>query len=156
MTREWAQNFLPQVDRDERSPLPEPPSPPPASKPAIADSTRRTLAILCHASCFIAVIFPLAIIVIPVVLILTSQDHVVKRNAAEVLNFVVSLILYGVVGSLWVVLTPESLRFLLLPLLIFLLIGASLASLLLPLIAIIHCAQTPDQPYRYPLILHPF
>ncbi len=165
LTRLWAQQFLPQLGSPPLPPLAEPPEPPEPPPPPQADATpaplgadrgsRQMLSILCHAAPYISWVVPLASVVIPLVVLLSAQDRVVKQNAAEALNYALSVLLYGVLafvvlGLLALILgDPRALTF---P--IFWVLALAVVSLILPLLAIIHCARQPDRPYRYPLIVH--
>lgn len=103
---------------------------------------RKILSILSHCSIlFCPTIVNLGV---PIAMILLSEDDVVVGNAKEVLNFCITgYILVACFTLLMFVLIGF-------PLLILLYI----ASLVMPIIAIVKVARHPDRVYRYPLIFH--
>lgn len=81
-------------------------------------------------------------IAIPLIIMLTTDDSVIKENAKESLNFHINLYLYALLfGLLTLVLIG-------IPLLILLWI----ASLVMPIMAIVKVLDHPSVPYRYPFI----
>lgn len=108
-----------------------------------SNDSRKTLSILCHAS----ILFSSTVISIgiPIAILLVSEDTVVKTNAKEALNFWITACILAVIFSI--------LSFIIIgfPLLILLLI----ATLVMPIMAIIKVLENPDRSYRYPLIWHP-
>lgn len=103
--------------------------------------TRKILSVVCHAAIFLSsTVISLGI---PIAVLLINDDPVVKENAKESINFHINLYLYAVVFALLIFVAIG------IPLLILLFI----ASLLLPIVAIVHCASNPDKPYRYPFIV---
>jgi uncharacterized Tic20 family protein len=101
---------------------------------------RKLLSALCHG----AILFGASLVSIglPIVILLVSDDPVVKDNAKESLNFHINLYLGLLICFI--------LMFALIgfPLLILL----AIASWVLPIIAIIKVLDAPDRPYRYPFI----
>ena len=102
--------------------------------------SRKLLSALCHGSIFLSAF--VVSVGVPIAIFFISKDPVVKDNAKESLNFHLNLWIYGIV--FW--------------LLIFILIGFPLlallgiASLVLPIIAIVKVLENPERPYRYPFI----
>jgi uncharacterized Tic20 family protein len=103
-------------------------------------TTRKLLSVICHAAIFFSSL--LVSIGIPIAVLLISEDPVVKENARESINFHINLFLYAIFFVLLILVAIG------IPLLILL----GIANLLLPIVAIVHCATNPDKPYRYPLI----
>jgi uncharacterized protein len=102
--------------------------------------TRKILSALSHgASLFSWTIVSLGV---PIVILVLSEDRIVKSNAKEALNYQINFIFY--------VLICFFLSFLLIG--IPLLILVAILSLVLPVVAIAKVATNPDVPYRYPLI----
>ncbi len=105
---------------------------------------RKLLSVLCHGAIFFsATVFSVGL---PIAILFTSQDSVVKENAKESLNFHINLYICAFIFIL----------------LLFLLIGFPLLALLggaswvMPIIAIVQIINNPDQPYRYPFIFRLF
>lgn len=109
------------------------------------ENIRRWLSVLPHASLFFSSTG--ASIVVPIILWAVSKDPVVRTNAKEALNLQITLLLYGIVFLLLILLIqgPAILLFLLIMLL----------SFVFPIFAIIQCIRDPDVPFTYPLIFHP-
>ena len=107
----------------------------------MADSnTRKILSIICHVSVFFT--STIAAIAVPIIILIVSQDSVVKANAKEVLNFQINLLFYGVVFSLLVLVGIG------VPLLVLL----GIASIVLPIFAIVSILNHPNSPASYPFI----
>jgi hypothetical protein len=103
-------------------------------------SQRKLLSALCHGAIFLS--STIVSVAIPIVILLVNEDPVVKANAIESLNFHINVFLYGIIfGILTVVLIG-------IPLLVLL----GVATIVLPIIAIVKVLDRPDQPYRYPFI----
>jgi uncharacterized Tic20 family protein len=101
---------------------------------------RKLLSALSHGSVFLSsLIFPA---LVPIAILLVSDDPVVKQNAKESLNFDINVWLYGIVFGLltWVLIG--------FPLLVLLFVF----HWVMPALAVMHCLRTPDQAYRYPFI----
>lgn len=101
---------------------------------------RKLLSTISHASIFLSTLLFSA--GVPLVIWFVSEDPVVKESAKEALNFHFNVWLYGIIFGVlaWV------------------LIGIPLLAILfvvhwtLPVFAILHSLNNPDQPYRYPFI----
>lgn len=101
---------------------------------------RKLLSGLSHGAIFFSSLF--ISIGIPIAILLTNNDPVVKANAKESLNFHINLYIYAFIFALL------SLIIIGIPLLIVL----GIVSLFMPILAIIKISDNPDQPYRYPFI----
>ncbi len=103
---------------------------------------RKLLSALAHGSALFSSTF--LSIAIPIVLLMISEDPVVKANAREALNLFLSLYIYALLSFV--------LFFLLIgfPLLVLVMIG----SVVLPIIALVKVLSYPDRPYQYPLVIH--
>lgn len=104
-------------------------------------SQRKLLSAACHGAIFFS--STVISIGIPIAILLVSDDLVVKENAKESINFHINLFLYAIV---FIILSFVAIG---IPLLILL----GIASILLPIIAIVRVATDPQTPYRYPFIL---
>jgi uncharacterized protein len=112
-------------------------------------SNRKLFSILCHASMFAGSVIPFASIIVPICCWAGSKDRVVRSNAKDVLSLQINVIVYLIVCLVLAALIfPVGLL-----LGILVVIGGNLV---LPFLAIIHCANDPDEPYRYPFISHLF
>ncbi len=104
-------------------------------------SKRKLLSALSHGAIFFSSLF--VSIAVPIVILMVSEDPVVKANARESLNFHINTYIYA--ALFW--------------LLIFVLIGFPLlvllgiATFVLPLMAIVKVLTHPNQPYRYPFLI---
>lgn len=106
---------------------------------------QKLLSALCHGSIFFSA--TVVSIGVPIVILLISDDWVIKDNAREALNFHLNLFAYGILAGFFfatVIGIP-----------IALVIGGALliCSWLLPILAIVKVIDNPSQPYRYPFIL---
>jgi uncharacterized protein len=116
-----------------------PPEQPNSEQPNI--DQRKLLSALSHGAIFFSSLC--VSIAIPIVILLVSSDPVVKANAVESLNFHINTYIYAAIFFL----------------LIFVLIGFPLlvllgvATLVLPLIAMIKVLNNPNHPYRYPFLI---
>ncbi len=107
-------------------------------------SQRKLLSALSHGSVFLtALVLP---VVIPIAVLFTTSDSVVKANAKESLNFYINLFIYGIISG---ILCIVFIGFLLLGLL-------GIISFIMPIIAIVRVLDNPDEPYRYPFIFRFF
>jgi uncharacterized protein len=101
---------------------------------------RKILSIVSHGAILLS--STLVAIAIPIVILLTTDDAIVKENAKESLNFHINLYVYAIVFIL----------------LIFVMIGIPLlillwiANFVLPIIAVVKVLDNPGVPYRYPFI----
>jgi uncharacterized Tic20 family protein len=101
---------------------------------------RKLLSALCHGSIFFGLLgFAIGI---PLVVLLVSDDPVVKDNAKESLNFHLNVWIYGIIFG---ILTVVLIGFLFLGIL-------QIVDTVMPVLAILHCLRNPEQPYRYPFI----
>jgi len=111
---------------------------------------RRLLSILSHGSIFLSV--TLLAVGLPLAILFTSDDPIVKDNAKEAVNFHFNVwfwgaILGGIIGVL------SFLTFGLLGLILFPIIALGFAiHWSLSLWAIAHCLSKLDEPFRYPFI----
>jgi uncharacterized protein len=102
---------------------------------------RKILAVLCHTSQLLS---SLAIsILVPIIILVTSEDPIVQAHAKEAINFAISIIIYAIICLLLSVIVIG------IPLFVLVFI----ASWILPIFAIVRAATMPDLPYRYPFIL---
>ena len=101
---------------------------------------RKLLSALCHGAIFLS--STLVAVAIPIAILFTTEDSVVKANARESLNFHINLYIYGLIAAM---LTVVIIGF---PLLMVL----GLISFIMPIIAIVQILSSPDQPYRYPFL----
>ena len=101
---------------------------------------RKLLSALSHGSIFFSLLG--VSVGIPIVVLLVSDDPVVKENAKEALNFHFNVWLYGIIFG---ILTVILIGFLLLSIL-------QVVNLVLPILAILHCFNKTEEPYRYPFI----
>lgn len=100
----------------------------------------KLLSALCHGAIFFSSM--LVSVGIPLVILFTTDNSVVKANAKESINFHINLYIYALIfGLLSVILIG-----------IPLLIGLGIASFILPIMAIVKVLDDPSQPYRYPFI----
>jgi uncharacterized Tic20 family protein len=102
---------------------------------------RKLLSAVAHGSIFFSA--TLVSIGVPIVIMLVTEDPVVKANAVESLNFHLNIFAWFVVFGLL------SLLLIGLPLLF----GAWVLSLILPLMAIVSVLSDSDTPHSYPMIL---
>lgn len=101
---------------------------------------RKLLSALCHGAIFFSSM--VVSIAIPLVILFTTKDSVVKANAKESVNFCINLYIYGLIGAM---LTVVLIGFLILPIVV-------LISIVMPIIALVKILDNPDEPYRYPFI----
>jgi uncharacterized protein len=116
--------------------------PPPPSLPLPDQSNDKLLAILCHISLFLGVGFVLPLIIY---LVKRAESPLVAAHAKEVLNFHLSLLLYGVCA------VPVSLVFFCLPIWIPIFLGLALMSFICAIIAAIQASEGGF--YFYPLTI---
>lgn len=105
---------------------------------------RKILSAAAHAACLVG--WAWVPLLVPIAILLLSEDPIVKDNAKQSLNFQVNIILYSIVFLI--------LAFLLIG--IPLLFVVAVVSVVMPIFAIIHVASKPDRPYRYPFVYHFF
>jgi uncharacterized protein len=105
---------------------------------------RRLLSAICHGAIFFS--STIVSVGIPIAIMLTTNDPIVKANAKESLNFHINLYIYAIVFILLVLVAIG------IPLLIVL----TIVSLIMPIIAILRILDDPNSPYRYPFIFRVF
>ncbi|NEP01536.1 MAG: DUF4870 domain-containing protein [Symploca sp. SIO2E9] len=106
---------------------------------------RKLLSVISHGS----ILFSSTIlsIVIPITIFFKTQDDIVKQNTKETINFHINIyIIYAVL--IYIIIYNYAVIVISLLLLILL----SIASLIMPIIAIFKVIENPDKPYRYPFI----
>lgn len=101
---------------------------------------RKLLSALSHGSIFVSIF--VVSFVIPLAILLVSDDPVVKENAKESLNFHFNVWLYGIIfGALTLILIGFALLGIL-----------QIVNVVVPIMAILHCLSKPNDPFRYPFI----
>ncbi len=100
----------------------------------------KILSALCHGSIFFSSV--LVGIAIPIIILVITDDNIVKSNAKESLNFHLNIWIYGIIAT---ILTFVLIGWLLLPIVF-------LISFIFPIIAIVQILSNPDKVYRYPFI----
>lgn len=100
----------------------------------------KLLSALCHGAIFLSSL--LFSVGIPLVILFTTDDAVVKANAKESINFHINLYIYALIFTALIFVVIG----------IPLLIGLGIASFILPIIAVVKVLDNPSQPYRYPFI----
>ena len=117
------------------------------------NDNRKVLSILSHASILLS--STVISVGVPIAILLVSKDTVVKKNAKEALNFYITFYIFATLLSilpfLFLGLRLSSVLKTVIPLFILFLI----ATLVMPIIAIVKVLENPDRSYRYPLIWHP-
>jgi uncharacterized Tic20 family protein len=113
-----------------------------ARKGADQMNTRKVLSAVCHGSLWFSSV---AVgIGVPLVVMLVSDDPIVKSNAKESINAHINLIVgFIVFGLLSMILIG-----------IPFVIALGIYSLVMPLVAICAVAGSPDKTYRYPFMVH--
>lgn len=106
---------------------------------------RKILRASCHASALVS--WSMVAIGLPIAVLLLSDDPMVKDSAKEAINFQITMIVltWISVGLFFTVLGIP------LALVIFAYVG--IASLILPIVAIVSVCSDPERTYRYPLII---
>ncbi|MEP0932415.1 DUF4870 domain-containing protein [Leptolyngbya sp. PL-A3] len=107
-------------------------------------NNRKALSVLCHAAVFLS--STIIAISIPIIVLYVSNDPVVKENAKESLNFHINLYAYAILFFVLILFVIG------IPLLVLL----GVASIVMPIIAIVKVLERPDIPYRYPFIFRLF
>lgn len=85
-------------------------------------------------------------ILVPVVILLLSDDEVVRANAKESINFQLSIMLWSLICFV--------LAFALIG--VFMFFALVVWSVVAPIFAGIHCLEDDGEPYRYRFSIHPF
>lgn len=110
---------------------------------------RRLLSVLSHGAIFFTATF--ISIAVPLAVLFVSDDPVVKNNAKESINFHFSAWLIG--GILFVLLFP--LHLITFGLTAWIAGGLGFVWVTtMTVLAVLHALSKPDEPYRYPFILH--
>lgn len=107
--------------------------------------TQKVLSVVCHASIFLS--STLISLGIPIVILLVSDDFIIKDNAREAINFHINLYFYGIIAG---VLAATIIG---IPIAIIIGIALLICSFLLPIVAIVKTIERVDRPYKYPFIL---
>jgi hypothetical protein len=111
---------------------------------------RKLLSALCHCSIYLLWLIS---IIFSIIILNTSEDTIVKKNAKEVINFSITTFLYCFFNYIILIFVPfiggGSLMFIL-PMLLSII---SFFILILPIFAIIKVLKNPNQPFRYPCII---
>lgn len=100
----------------------------------------RVLSAIAHLSALFTSL--LVSIIVPIVILCASNDDVTRANAKESINFQISMIAYALVGAVLCLVFVG----------VFVLIAVGIASIIMPIIAAIHCAGDDEEPYRYRFI----
>lgn len=104
---------------------------------------RKLLSALSHGSLLLNIsVVPLFV---PIIILLVTDDPIVRGNAKEAINFTINLFICAVISLILILV--EGIGFLLLILL-------GIISFIMPLIATIYAVKNTHKPYRYPLIWH--
>jgi uncharacterized protein len=104
--------------------------------------TRKVLSALCHGAIFFNFLF--ISIGMPIIILLTTQDPVVKKNAKEAINFHFNVWLYGIIIGALVIASVGLLGF----------VGFLwfLVHWGLTIWALFHVLNNSETPFRYPFI----
>ena len=103
---------------------------------------RKLLSALCHGACFFCSTF--VSIGIPIAILLSVDDPVVKENAKEALNFQISMYIWALIG---VVLVFVLVGFAIL-------LGLVVFNFVAPIIAMVSVLSDSERRYRYSFIFH--
>jgi uncharacterized protein len=114
----------------------------PENQPDI--NQRKLLSALSHGAIFFSSLC--VSIAVPIVILVVSNDPIVKANAIESLHFHINAYIYAALFALLILLLIG------IPLLVLL----GVATFVLPLIAIIKVLENPNRPYRYPFLIRFF
>ncbi len=101
---------------------------------------RKLLSALSHGAIFFS--STILSIAVPIAILFISDDPVVKDNARESLNFHINTYIYAVIFLL--------LAFLIIGIPLLILLG--IATIVMPIIAIVKVLSNPERPYRYPFL----
>lgn len=105
---------------------------------------RKVLSAVAHAACLVS--WAWVPLLVPIAILLLSEDPIVKDNAKQSLNFQINIIIYSVIFFF--------LSFLLIGIPLLFLVG--IVSVVMPIFAIVSVATKPDRPYRYPFVFRFF
>ncbi|MEO1298033.1 MAG: DUF4870 domain-containing protein [Cyanobacteria bacterium J06636_16] len=103
---------------------------------------RKVLSALCHGACFFS--STLVSIGIPIAILLSVDDPVIKDNAKEAINFQISIYIWAFIGVL--------LAFVLVG--FAMLLGLVIFNFVAPIVAMVSVLSDPDRRYRYEGIFH--
>ncbi|MEM8722039.1 MAG: DUF4870 domain-containing protein [Cyanobacteria bacterium P01_G01_bin.39] len=103
---------------------------------------RKLLSILAHGSALLC--STVITVGVPVAIILLSQDDVVIANAKQALNFYITTYILAILFAFLIFFVVG------IPLLILLWI----ATMIMPIFAILKISRNSDRIYRYPLVIH--
>ncbi|MBE9191196.1 DUF4870 domain-containing protein [Gloeocapsopsis crepidinum LEGE 06123] len=104
---------------------------------------RKLLSGLSHGSLSLnIVVFP---VLVPIIILLVTDDEIVRGNAKEAINFAINIIICAVISSILILVEGIG---------IFLLYLLAIISFIMPLIATIYAVKNIHKPYHYPLIWH--
>ena len=114
-----------------------------SNTPALSDDQIRNLGMLCHLSALAGMVFPLGSVLGPLVVWLTQRHKspFIDDQGKEALNFQLSVLIYGAVCALLILILVG----------FFLLLALALGAFILTIIAAIQANQ--GVAYRYPLII---
>jgi len=131
----------------------DPYGPPPPDQPQGAALTQedRTWALASHVGSLVSAWFAFGFLAPLLVMLLKSDSPFVRRHAVESLNFQISLLIYGLVGT--VVAFILTLATLGIGLIIIIPVVAVLALIVLILIIVATVKASNGEEYRYPLTL---
>lgn len=119
-------------------------------------NNRKLLSAVAHGANFLT--WTGVAIVIPIILLVTSEDPVVKENSKESLHLQINILLYllilFVATFIFALIPFIGLFFSLISIPLIFLVG--IAGLILPIFAIVYLVNNPDKPYRYPFVLRFF
>jgi uncharacterized Tic20 family protein len=107
----------------------------------MSEGNAKTLSVIAHLSALFSSAW--ISIVVPLVILLVSEDDVVKANARESLNFQISVILWSLIGFLLIF--AMGVGFVVLAVVV-------VASVIMPIIAALRAAGDTSRAYQYPLV----
>ena len=110
---------------------------------------RKLLSALAHGSNFFSSF--LASIIVPVAIILATDDQVTKKNAKAALNFQLTFWLYGIILFILAVVSFFTLAIGILPVIIIFGIFLAVFNLIMPIIGILQVLTNPYKSFHYPL-----
>ncbi len=103
---------------------------------------RKILSVVSHGALLLS--GTLITIAIPIIILVITEDPVVKGNAKESLNFFLNFIIYFFIFGI--------LSFVAIGIPFF--IALLILSAILPIFAMVKVLTNPDKPYRYPFVIH--
>ncbi len=129
----------------------QPPTTPPPGQPGALTQEERTWALASHVGSLVSAWFAFGFLAPLLVMLLKSDSPFVRRHAVESLNFQISLLIYGVVGT--VVALVLTLATFGIGLFVIIPVVAVLALIVLVLIIVATVKASNGEDYRYPLTL---